>query len=152
MRRVIHCGEVVVASDSAEYWLRGRSGTASARHATGGRNRCVFPIFCTRRTDRYIRPPNLKVGRKVGSGGEPLPRESQRLAVRRTGVTECRRHDDSSLLRLDLGDPDHLAPFLGFAGNQLAEVGRRAWKCGDTQHRKPRLHLGMSEGRVDLPI
>ena len=32
------------------------------------------------------------------------------------------------LLRLDVGRPDHLAPFLGFVGDELAEVGGRAGK------------------------
>ena len=31
-------------------------------------------------------------------------------------------------LRLDVGRTDHLAPLLGFIGEQLAEVGRRARK------------------------
>src|SRR5215831_4839940 len=30
-----------------------------------------------------------------------------------------------ALLRLDVGSPDHLAPLLGFVGDQLAELGRR---------------------------
>jgi hypothetical protein len=34
----------------------------------------------------------------------------------RTGVTECRR-DDDSLSRLDVGRPDHLASLLGFVGD-----------------------------------
>jgi hypothetical protein len=29
-------------------------------------------------------------------------------------------------LRLDVGVPDHLGPFLGLVGNELCEVGRRA--------------------------
>ena len=31
----------------------------------------------------------------------------------------------SDLFRLDVGGPDHLAPFLGFVGDELAEVGGR---------------------------
>jgi hypothetical protein len=27
-------------------------------------------------------------------------------------------------LRLDVGELDHLGPFLGFIGNELAEIGR----------------------------
>src|SRR5262249_25513503 len=53
-------------------------------------------------------------------------------------------------LWFDVGSSDHLAPLLGFFGNELAEVGRRAWKCGGTPLGKPRLHLGVGEGRVDL--
>jgi hypothetical protein len=34
------------------------------------------------------------------------------------------RDDDAASFRLDVGRPDHLAPFLGFIGDQLAEVGR----------------------------
>jgi hypothetical protein len=30
------------------------------------------------------------------------------------------------LLRLDVGGPDHLAPLLGFLGNEFPEIGRRA--------------------------
>src|SRR4029453_12074935 len=32
----------------------------------------------------------------------------------------------SNLLRLDVRGPDHLAPLLGFVGDQLAEMGGRA--------------------------
>jgi hypothetical protein len=32
-------------------------------------------------------------------------------------------------LSLDVGGSDHLAPFLSFVGDQLVEVGGRAWKC-----------------------
>src|SRR5690242_3424359 len=53
---------------------------------------------------------------------------------------------------LDVGRPDDLAPLLGLVRNQLSEVGRRAWKCGDAQLGKPRLHLGISEGRIDLLV
>src|SRR5215472_3451524 len=40
-------------------------------------------------------------------------------------VMECRR-DDDGLFRLDVGRPDHLAPFLGFVGDELSKVGGRA--------------------------
>ena len=42
---------------------------------------------------------------------------------RRTDVTEYFAGSRGSL-RLDVGVPDHLAPLLGFIGEQLAEVGR----------------------------
>ena len=32
---------------------------------------------------------------------------------------------DRASLRLDVGGPDHLAPFLGFVGDELAEIGGR---------------------------
>src|SRR5262245_61048167 len=37
------------------------------------------------------------------------------------------------LVHLDIGRPDHVAPLLGLVRDQLAEVGRRTWKCGDAQ-------------------
>src|SRR5262245_52521890 len=39
--------------------------------------------------------------------------------VRVAGVTEYSARDS---LRLDVGRPDHLAPLLGFIGDELAEV------------------------------
>jgi hypothetical protein len=45
------------------------------------------------------------------------------IAVGRvTGVTEHAPED--ALLRLDVGRPDHLAPFVGVFGNELCEVSR----------------------------
>src|SRR5712692_1017788 len=55
-------------------------------------------------------------------------------------------------LRFDVGRPDHLAPLLGFLGNELPEVGGRARKRGATQIGKARLDLGIDKGRVDLLI
>jgi hypothetical protein len=57
----------------------------------------------------------------------PPPRGQQRPAVRRTGFMERHLRFTGSL-RLDVGRTDHLAPLLGFIGEQLAEVGRRARK------------------------
>ena len=37
-------------------------------------------------------------------------------------------------------------------GDELAEVGRRARKCGGAPLGKPRLHLGIGKGRVDLRV
>jgi len=64
---------------------------------------------------------------------------------------ECRR-DDDSLFRLDVGRPDHLAPLLGFVGNELAEVGWRAGHLNAALIGKLRLQLGISKAGVDLPI
>src|SRR5262245_41671305 len=55
-------------------------------------------------------------------------------------------------VRLDARELDHLRPFLGFVGDELAEVGGRAWKCGGAPLGKPRLHLGIGKGRVDLRV
>ena len=55
-------------------------------------------------------------------------------------------------LRLDAGEPDHLAPLLGFVRDELAEVGGRARKHRAAQIGKPRLHLGIGERGVDLPV
>jgi len=41
--------------------------------------------------------------------------------VRRTAIGISARRQPS-LLRLDVGRPDHLAPLLGFFGDELAEV------------------------------
>src|SRR5262245_57822790 len=46
-------------------------------------------------------------------------------AIRRTKRLECGLTEPASL-RLDVGRPDHLAPFLGFVGDQLAELDRRS--------------------------
>src|SRR5262249_5333767 len=53
-------------------------------------------------------------------------------------------------VRLDAGELNHLAPLLRFVGYELSKVGRRAWKRGGAQVGKPRLHLGIGEGRIDL--
>jgi hypothetical protein len=51
-------------------------------------------------------------------------------------------------LRLDARRLDHLAPLLGFACNQLAEVGGRARKHGRTQVGSPRRYLGIDEASI----
>ena len=53
-------------------------------------------------------------------------------------------------LRLDVGRPDHLAPFLGIVGDELAEVGGRAGQHGTAQISEPRLDFGISQARIDL--
>src|SRR5882672_5239295 len=58
----------------------------------------------------------------------------------------------AGLLRLDTSELDHLAPLLGFGGDELAEIGGRTWEHRGAQVGKPRLHLGVGEGRVDLTI
>src|SRR6476619_102914 len=53
-------------------------------------------------------------------------------------------------LRFDVGCPDYLAPFLGFVGDELSEIGGRAAKHGAAQIGEPRHDLGVRESRVDL--
>src|SRR5882762_8497394 len=71
---------------------------------------------------------------------------------RRTGDYGIRPRRRSTLLRLDIGRPDHLAPLLGFVPDQLAEVSRRARKWRAAQIGKPRLDLGIRERGVDLLV
>jgi hypothetical protein len=47
-------------------------------------------------------------------------------------------------------DSDLHRRLLGFYGDELSEVGRRAWKCGGAQLAQPRLHLGIGENCIDL--
>src|SRR5262249_40207827 len=44
-------------------------------------------------------------------------------------------------VRLDVGRPDHLAPFLGFVGDELAKVCGRDDKRRHTQNGEPRFYL-----------
>src|SRR5262245_57245414 len=58
----------------------------------------------------------------------------------------------SASLRLDVGGPDDLAPFLGFVGDQLFKVDGREREHGATEIGKPRLELGIGEASVDLRV
>src|SRR5262245_32431083 len=69
--------------------------------------------------------------------------------IRGTGVTE---YSVRELLRLDIGGPDHLAPFLGFVGDQLAELGRRPRQRRAAEVSETGLHLRVVESRVDLLV
>src|SRR6516164_144935 len=55
-------------------------------------------------------------------------------------------------LRLDVGGPDHLAPLLGFGGEELAKFGRLTGKRCIAQIAESRFHLGAHETRIDLPV
>src|SRR6202023_957522 len=54
--------------------------------------------------------------------------------------------------RLDVRELDHLGPFLGFIGNELAEIGRRAGKWHGAQSGKPLLQGGIGEAGIDLLV
>ena len=81
----------------------------------------------------------------------PAPRGRQRPAIRRTGVTEYWIETAASV-GLDVGRADHLAPFLGFFGDQLAELDRRSWQQRAAEVSETGLHLGVVESRVDLLV
>src|SRR5262245_44069630 len=53
---------------------------------------------------------------------------SARPNARDFAEREVMEYRPDRLLRLDVGGPDHLAPLLGFVGDELAEVRRRACK------------------------
>ena len=53
-------------------------------------------------------------------------------------------------LRLDVGSPDHLAPFFGFFGDELAEVGGRSSTAARYQVGKPLLELGIGKAGIDF--
>src|ERR1700683_4281354 len=55
-------------------------------------------------------------------------------------------------LRLDVRRLDHFGPFLGFIGNELAEIGRRAGKWHGAQSGKARRQRGMGEAGIDLLV
>ena len=69
------------------------------------------------------------------------------VAVRGTEFMErCWRWS----LRFDTCEPDHLAPLLGFIGDELSEVGWRAGKNLASQLGHACLHSGIGERRVNL--
>src|SRR5262249_30050844 len=103
--------------------------------------------------ERYSGSPPAVVIPHVAAlmpGTEGLPHALRRPAPQAGPRT--RSSAEASSLRLDVGGPDHLVPFLGLFGDELAEVGRRAWKCGGAPLGKPRLQLRVGEGRVDLRV
>src|SRR5262245_64942781 len=53
---------------------------------------------------------------------------------------------------LDAGELNHLGPFLGLIGDELAEIGRRTGEHGTTKLGKPRLDLGIGECGVGVPV
>src|SRR4051812_43566775 len=57
-----------------------------------------------------------------------------------------------SLPRLDVGRPGHLAPLLGFVGDDLAELGRRTAKDAATEIGDAPFHLGIAQCGIDLLV
>src|SRR5262245_16862477 len=58
----------------------------------------------------------------------------------------------SASVHLDVEGADHLAPLLGFFGDELAEVAGRAWKYSATKVGKARLHPGVGKPCIDLAV
>src|SRR5262249_31586580 len=74
-----------------------------------------------------------------------------RTRFRGTGVTEYWIGTPVSF-GLDVGGPDHLAPLLGFVGDELTKVRGRAHQRRAAHVSKPRFHVGVCEGRVGLLV
>ena len=70
---------------------------------------------------------------------------------RQKGANSCHCRADG-LLGLDVGRPDHLAPLLGFVGDELAKVGGRASDHRAAEVGKPHLQLRIGEPGIDLII
>src|SRR5262245_29809544 len=72
----------------------------------------------------------------------------------RTGVLCMRglRLVGSGSLRLDARELHHLAPLLGFLGDEASEVGGRADKSQGAQIGKPAFDLRISKACVDLRV
>src|SRR5262249_1797997 len=113
---------------------RGKVGFAIASYAPYALSAANWPRrgalrsggYLTRRSVGIIRPP----------------------ATARTGIRHSRngrygifRRGSCGSLRLDVGGPDHIAPFLGFFGDQLAELGRRSRQRRSAEVSETRLRL-----------
>src|SRR5262245_52615962 len=72
-------------------------------------------------------------------------------AIRGTGVTEYWIETAASF-RLDVSGPDHLAPLLGFLGDELGEVGGRADKRCASEVGEPGLEFGIGEAGVNCLV
>src|SRR5262249_39592223 len=82
----------------------------------------------------------------------PPRRKPERPRFRRTKryAKSSRSSAPTSSLRLDVGGPDHLAPFLGFLRDQLAKLSRRSGQRNAAEVSETGLHLRVGESRVDL--
>src|SRR6516162_10073766 len=94
---------------------------------------------------------------------KPLGERPRRSSARPSRLWGCARTDSpygalwnigpvAVSLRLDVGGADHLAPFLGFFGDQLAELGRRSRQRRAAEVSETGLHLRVVESRVDLLV
>src|SRR6516165_10725334 len=72
-------------------------------------------------------------------------------AIRRTGITEYWMGTAVSV-RFDAHELHHLAPFLGFVGDELSKIGGRADKWCAAEVSQPRPDFGIAETRVDCLV
>src|SRR5580700_3279155 len=115
-----------------------------------------------------LRPPDFRYyRRRLGSALATLSNAHESLlratgnsrtklhrfsgGIRATGAMEYLRARSGSL-RLDVSRPDHLGPLLGFVGDELPEIGRRADKDCFPHVGEAHLDLGIGEARVDLLV
>jgi len=79
------------------------------------------------------------------------PPSSTRIGIRLSGVTEYWR-SGIPLADFDIARPDHLAPLLGFGGDESSEIGGRARKRRHTQIGEPRFYVGFGKSNVYLLV
>jgi hypothetical protein len=59
---------------------------------------------------------------------------------------------DVLFLQLDVGGPDHLAPFLRFLSNEFPEIGCGADKWCSAEVREPGFQRGPDDARIYLGV
>src|SRR5262249_58394537 len=109
------------------------SSTFRKSRSVMARNRCVFVDPAS--TSPWTLSRSIKITSNIV------------IATRSNSVPRA-----AASLRLDVGCPDHVAPLVGFIGEQLAEVGGRARKYSTSQVSESRLHLRVGEGGVDFRV
>src|SRR5262249_36637976 len=97
-----------------------------------------------------------------------VPKANICSAAKSTAIRSSRRHGRTPAIsldgrlwnlgwnrgsvRLDAGELDHLRPFLGFVGDELAKVGGREREHVATEVEEPCLDLGIGKASVDLLV
>src|SRR6516165_8204366 len=120
-------------------FLSGRSVETSLEHAD---ERDLIETFVER--SRWL----CRAARETFSSDEFRPVTT---VLASTSVTEYWAAAGGSL-RLDVCRPDHLAPKLGFRGDELSELDRAHRHRHMPYLSHPRLDLGFDEAGVDLTI
>src|SRR5215831_18808524 len=107
-----------------------------------GRKFCIYPALLTaEQRDRRVDASQF-----VAADGRTRRSRNERYGK------SSRSSAETSSLRLDVGGPDHLAPFLGFLGDQLSELSRRSRQRRAAEVSETGLHLRVVESRVDLLV